>query len=68
MSTHITRKAKAEGARAISGQQDGSWGGRIHRALDLEDRLWETSHRGSDLAVGCWQLTPGLTRNSLGHL
>jgi hypothetical protein len=63
MSTHISGKAKAEGARIISGQQDGSWGGRIYRALDLEDRLWEISQRGSDLAVGCWQLPSGLTRN-----
>jgi uncharacterized glyoxalase superfamily protein PhnB len=58
--------AKVEGARIISEPEDGFWGGRIYRALDLEGHAWEISQRGRDLAPQHWKLHPGLTRGLPG--
>ncbi|MGH9842977.1 MAG: VOC family protein [Blastocatellia bacterium] len=53
---------KAEGAIVVSEPQDGFWGGRIYRVLDLEGRQWEFSQQGRDWAAHKWQLPPGVFR------
>jgi uncharacterized glyoxalase superfamily protein PhnB len=54
--------AKAAGAVIFSELQDGFWGGRIYRAIDLEGHQWEFSQRGVDLDATEWRLPPGLKR------
>lgn len=54
--------AKAQGAQILSEPEDGFWGGRIYRVLDLEGHQWEISQRGRDLAAARWRLPPGVTR------
>jgi uncharacterized glyoxalase superfamily protein PhnB len=56
------QQAKAAGARIVSEPEDGFWGGRIYRVMDLEGHHWEFSQRGRDLAAHHWQLPPGITR------
>ncbi len=58
---HFAR-ARAEGAKIISEPEDGFWGGRIYRALDLEGHVWEISQRGRECAANLWKLPAGLTR------
>jgi len=60
---HFAR-AKAEGATIVMPPEDGFWGGRIYRALDLEGNRWEISQRGRDLAAEAWRLPPGVTRGA----
>ena len=55
-------RAVSEGAKIIAPPTDGFWGGRIYRALDLEDNHWEISQAGRDLAAELWQLPPGVKR------
>ncbi len=55
------QRAKAAGARIISGPVDGFWGGRIYRIQDLDGHHWEFSQRGRDLAHQDWRLPPGVT-------
>ena len=54
--------AKAAGANIISEPEDGFWGGRIYRAVDLEGHHWVFSQKGRDLAANDWCLPPGLSR------
>lgn len=56
---HFAR-VKAAGATIVSEPEDGFWGGRIYRVLDLEGNKWEISQRGRDLAARDWQLPPGV--------
>jgi uncharacterized glyoxalase superfamily protein PhnB len=56
------RQAKAAGATILSEPEDGFWGGRIYRAVDLEGHRWEFSQRDRDLEATEWQLPPGVTR------
>src|SRR4029453_5423749 len=58
---HFAR-AKAAGATIVSGPEDGFWGGRIYRALDLEGHPFEFSQRDRDLDASAWRLPPGLKR------
>lgn len=56
-------RAKAAGATIISEPEDGFWGGRIYRAMDLEGYHWEFSQRGRDFAAKNWKLPPGVKRH-----
>ncbi len=58
---HFAR-AKAAGATIVSEPEDGFWGGRIYRALDLEGHPFEFSQRDRELAADAWRLPPGVTR------
>ena len=53
-------RAKAAGATIVSGLEDGFWGGRIYRALDLEGHLWEFSQVGRELTPKNWRLPQGV--------
>jgi uncharacterized glyoxalase superfamily protein PhnB len=57
-------RAKEAGATIISDLEDGFWGGRIYRAVDLEGHRWEFSQKGRDLAPRHWRLPPGVNRQS----
>lgn len=59
------RRAKSEGATIVLEPEDGFWGGRIYRALDLEGNRWELSQRGRDLSAEQWRLPDGLRRGVL---
>ena len=56
-------RAKVAGAAIICEPEDGFWGGRIYRAMDLEGHHWEFSQRGRDLAARHWRLPPGVSRH-----
>jgi uncharacterized glyoxalase superfamily protein PhnB len=56
------QRARAAGAEIFSELQDGFWGGRIYRAIDLEGHHWEFSQRDVDLDATGWRLPPGLER------
>jgi uncharacterized glyoxalase superfamily protein PhnB len=53
-------RAQAAGARIVSGIEEGFWGGRYYRAMDIEGHLWEFSQIGRELAAKDWKLPPGI--------
>ena len=53
-------EAKAAGARIVTEIEEGFWGGRYYRAMDLEGHLWEFSQIGRELAAKDWKLPPGI--------
>jgi uncharacterized glyoxalase superfamily protein PhnB len=56
-------RARAAGAVIVSEPEDGFWGGRIYRTVDLEGHRWEFSQKDRDLAAASWRLPPGVTRH-----
>ncbi len=52
--------AKAAGARIVTEIDEGFWGGRYYRAIDLEGHLWEFSQIDRELAAKDWRLPPGI--------
>lgn len=67
LSRHFAR-TKKQGATIVSELEEGFWGGKIYRALDLDGHLWEISQRGRDLAAENWELPPGITRGAAKQL
>jgi uncharacterized glyoxalase superfamily protein PhnB len=53
-------QAKAAGARIVTEIEEGFWGGRYYRAMDLEGHLWEFSQIDRELAAKDWKLPPGI--------
>jgi uncharacterized glyoxalase superfamily protein PhnB len=53
-------RAKSSGARILSEIDEGFWGGRYYRAVDLEGHVWEFSQSGRELAAPEWTLPPGI--------
>lgn len=54
--------AEREGAAIVSPPEDGFWGGRTYRVIDLEGHRWEISQAGRDLPADQWRLPPGVVR------
>jgi uncharacterized glyoxalase superfamily protein PhnB len=54
-------RASATGATILSPPEDGFWGGRIYRVVDLEGHRWEFAQRDRDLDPRLWRLPEGLT-------
>ena len=54
--------ARREGATIVSEPEDGFWGGRTYRVLDLEGHRWEISQSGRDLSADQCRLPHGVVR------
>lgn len=59
--SHFER-AKAAGAKIVTPLEEGFWGGRYYRAMDLEGHHWEFSQVDRELAAKDWKLPPGIRR------
>ena len=57
--SHFAR-AKAAGAKIVAPIEEGFWGGRYYRAIDLEGHHWEFSQVDRELAAKDWKLPPGI--------
>lgn len=53
-------QAKSEGAIILSEVDEGFWGGRYYRAMDVEGHVWEFSQAGRELAAAGWKVPPGI--------
>jgi uncharacterized glyoxalase superfamily protein PhnB len=54
--------ARLEGATIVAAPEDGFWGGRTYRAVDLAGHRWEISQAGRDLSADQWRLPPDVVR------